>query len=501
MRIFLPGVGNALMVEYGMCLMHQYSTTLKVSWNATFVQPLSLLRFLVWVLFFAFSGSPFATSLAWNQSVAQEDPGAEARVTAIRGALAANPRDVSALNAYGIEQAKRGDPAAAIRTWRMAIDIDPRYVHLYNNIGSALRRLGYVRESLVWYQASLQLQPTYWTWYNLGLLREDLKQLPEAIQAHEEALRLCPGFTQASRHLVTLRTEDALAVREMTRFAKASPSPRVGKLALPPVSPDFSPEPSTSEVPTREAPSENPIPSPTVSPETAMHAKMPVEKPRPPAPLPPPAVDDPQPGEVVRLKTDTGGPVFFTFDGGADADGIPGILAALRTHGIHSTFFLTGHWVKSFPDLAKKILAEGHEIANHSMTHPNMSGFSAEKITAQIEAANDVFKTVLGRMPVPFFRFPFGEQNRRVEKIVSELGFRPVYWDIDTLDWKEPSVSSIVEKVRRRLKPRAVILMHCGSRNGSRALPWVLDEVLRRGYTPTMLSSASAADQAVLPAH
>ncbi|MBF0501683.1 MAG: polysaccharide deacetylase family protein [Candidatus Riflebacteria bacterium] len=412
-------------------------------------------------------------------AIGQIDPRTETQTETILKALRLNPRDVAALNAYGIEQAKRGDPAAAIRTWRMAIDIDPRYVHLYNNIGSALRRLGFVREALTWYQASLQLQPTYWTWYNLGLLREDLKQIPEAIQSHEEALRMCPDFLQAAKHLSQLRNEESSHDYQSVSVAK----------------------PPTDRLRPADTPSTD-RPRPAATPPTERPRPLaPISTDRPKPPAPPPAIDEPAIIKTVRLHTDVGGPVFLTFDGGADADGIPGIMAALRSHGVHSTFFLTGQWVKSFPDLARQILADGHEIANHSLSHPNMSGYNADKISAQLTATADIFKTVLGRDPAPFFRFPFGAQNRRVEDIVASLGYRPVYWDIDTLDWKEPSVSSIIEKVRRRLKPHAVILMHCGSRNGSRALPLVLDEVLGRGYTPMMLSAASQADQASLPAH
>jgi len=194
-----------------------------------------------------------------------------------------------------------------------------------------------------------------------------------------------------------------------------------------------------------------------------------------------------------------GGPVFLTFDGGADADGIPAILAALQARGLTVTFFLTGKFVKNYPDLARDIQARGHEIANHSMTHPNMSSWDAERIAANLKDAADTMVRVLGRPPVPFFRFPFGAQNRRVEAIVASLGYHPVYWDIDTLDWKEPPVASIVDKVRRRIKPMAVVLMHCGSKNGARALPTILDDLMSRGYTPRKLSTLGPTELAALP--
>jgi len=515
-------------------------------------------------------------------------------VRALQAALQRNPRDVGAMNSYGIEQARRGDLLQAIQTWRTALRVDPRYVHLYNNIGGALRRLGHLRESLAWYQASLQLQPTYWTWYNLGLLREDLGQVPEAMEAHGEAVRLFPGFSQARDHLgrlereVEAREPVRLPLPPVTVFPEGSdtagrtvvarsPSgpprgagaartvsppaqpPRVGHLApdsLPaspfpadrggsgmdrerrdgrgggiagaPAGPEVGGGPGPfeaeggfatgagqpgepgnhGELPPRVV-SPSSDPQAIVEDEAVSMVRAPVQPPprRParvreePVTAPPPVVDDPPPGPPVRLAVDQGGPVFLTFDGGADADGIPAILAALRERGVHSTFFLTGQWVTSFPDLARRILAEGHEIANHSMTHPNMTGFGREKIADQLERMATAFREVAGQAPQPFFRFPFGAQNPRVEKIIAELGYQPVYWDIDTLDWKEPSVASILERVRRKLRRRSVILMHCGSRNGSRALPRILDEVMGRGYQPIKLSQATAGDLAALPPH
>ncbi|HEY9069833.1 MAG TPA: tetratricopeptide repeat protein, partial [Candidatus Ozemobacteraceae bacterium] len=154
-------------------------------------------------------------------------PASGAGVGEIAAILQADPRNVAALNAWGIEQARVGDLIGAIRTWRHALDIAPDYVHLYNNIGSALRRLGHPDESLAWYQASLRVQPTYWTWFNLGLLHEDRGSREEAHAAYREALRLCPSFTQAEERLWRLNRT----------IGQAGPKPPVAP-ALPPVTPE-----------------------------------------------------------------------------------------------------------------------------------------------------------------------------------------------------------------------------------------------------------------------
>lgn len=405
--------------------------------------------------------------------ISAEAPAADMRE--IAAVLDANPRDVAALNAYGIEQAKAGDLIGAIRTWRYALDIAPDYVHLYNNIGSALRRLGYADESFAWYQASLRVQPTYWTWYNLGLLHEDRSRREDARLAYHEALRLCPTFRQAEERL--WRLNRAFDV------AKAKPKPPAA-IALPPVTP-------AAPVSIRPAPVEMPVEAPV----------------KPKKYVPPAETTKPEPsGEhetpqmyQLHLPGESGGQVFVTFDGGAEADGVISILDSLRARGLKTTFFLTGQWVKSYPDLGRKILAEGHEISNHSMRHPNMAGWGKEKIAAELQKAEQVMQTVLGRRFAPFFRFPFGAQNARVEAIVEELGYKPVYWNIDTLDWKEPSVASIQQKVRSRVRRGSVILMHVGSRNGAKALPRILDELLARGFRPSRLSDLDPAGIAALP--
>ena len=201
----------------------------------------------------------------------------------------------------------------------------------------------------------------------------------------------------------------------------------------------------------------------------------------------------------MRLPSDSGGQVFLTFDGGATDAGFDSILDSLRRFGVKSTFFLTGRFAEKYPEKCRQLLAEGHEIANHSMNHPDMKNFSAGKIAAEIEAAEQAFANVLGQRGAPFFRFPFGHQNKRVEQIVENLGYHPVYWHIDTIDWREDPVETIISRVKNKLRRNAVILMHLGSRNGAKALDRILQHVTARGYTPARLSDLDASQLVSLP--
>jgi peptidoglycan/xylan/chitin deacetylase (PgdA/CDA1 family) len=437
----------------------------------------------------------FAVLLGASTALAQDLQ----QLTTLETHLKVNPRDVNAINALGIELAKLDRLQEAMNTWRKGIDIDPTYVHLYNNIGGVLRRMGYLKESEEWYRLSLTVKPTYWTWYNLGLLAREQTKKNEAVAAFREALRLCPEFFLAREYLAQLEREIALQeARGQTQPSPESRLPRVSQMTVdgkPPVEPENQ---TVSQEKDRANRRESREPSGAEKIKGPLRRETMKAKPETsPPPSAVAAVSKTVP--ATRIETDTGGPVFFTFDGGADAAGIPEILEALKAHGVKSTFFLTGKWVENYSDLAIQILAAGHEIANHSLTHKNMAGWSKERLAEELSRTEQVFRQILGRPGIPYFRFPFGAQNARVEKLVAELGYHSVYWDIDTLDWKEPPVSSIISKVNAKLKPRAVILMHCGSKSGARALPILLDLVKKRGYNPIPLSSFDPGHIAAIP--
>jgi peptidoglycan-N-acetylmuramic acid deacetylase len=133
------------------------------------------------------------------------------------------------------------------------------------------------------------------------------------------------------------------------------------------------------------------------------------------------------------------------------------------------------------------------------MNHKDMKNWDKAQIASEINAAETAFKKVLGQNGAPFFRFPFGHQNSKVEKYVEELGYRPVYWHIDTIDWREDPVSKIISRVSKKLKSGSVVLMHLGSKNGAKALPEILRIVLARGFLPARLSDLNMDQIASLP--
>jgi peptidoglycan/xylan/chitin deacetylase (PgdA/CDA1 family) len=200
--------------------------------------------------------------------------------------------------------------------------------------------------------------------------------------------------------------------------------------------------------------------------------------------LPPPIVA----GELVRLQTRQH-VVALTFDGGGNADGAKAVLATLRREHVPATFFLTGHFVRAYPEIARAI-GRRYLVANHTVDHPHLTAMSSAAVTREIARANVQIRRATGRDTRPLFRFPYGDRDARTLAICHRLGYASVRWTVDTWGWMGRSSQSVPGAVRRvtgSLVPGEIVLMHVGSsRDGStidtRALPLVIRAVRARGY-------------------
>jgi len=193
-------------------------------------------------------------------------------------------------------------------------------------------------------------------------------------------------------------------------------------------------------------------------------------------------------GELVRLQTRQH-VVALTFDGGGNADGVKTILKTLRRARVPATFFLTGRFVRAYPEIARAI-GRRYLVANHTVDHPHLTAMSNAAVTREITQANAVIKRATGRDTRPLFRFPYGDRDARTLAICHTLGYTSVRWTVDTWGWmgrSSQSVPGAIRRVRDRLVPGEIVLMHVGSsRDGSRidtkALPGVIRTVRARGY-------------------
>jgi probable sporulation protein (polysaccharide deacetylase family) len=138
---------------------------------------------------------------------------------------------------------------------------------------------------------------------------------------------------------------------------------------------------------------------------------------------------------------------------------IPTMLETLKKHKVSATFFLEGRWVKENPDLAKMIVDAGHEIGNHSYSHPNLKTMTTSLIRDQLANTNNVIKATTGQKPT-LFAPPSGSYRQEVVNIAAELNMRTILWSVDTIDWQKPTTAVLIERVMNKIHPGAIILMH-----------------------------------------
>ncbi|NJK79416.1 MAG: polysaccharide deacetylase family protein [Chloroflexaceae bacterium] len=200
-----------------------------------------------------------------------------------------------------------------------------------------------------------------------------------------------------------------------------------------------------------------------------------------------------QPLLVLRGNSDRPW-VALTLDAGAGSEPTAQILAALRERDMQVTFFLTGRWIDDNPDLTRQIVADGHEVANHSYSHPDFRELSDEEIITQLAMTERALYEATGKQARLYFRPPFGAYDQRVLLQVIGQGYMPIYWTLDSLDSIGPTKSPafLVERVTDTLSPEelrgAIILMHCGSQATAEAMPAILDRFTAMGLEVRTLS-------------
>lgn len=212
-------------------------------------------------------------------------------------------------------------------------------------------------------------------------------------------------------------------------------------------------------------------------------------EPKPPAE---PPKQDPPPTTASSVIISNGSlqqkKIALTFDAGSDAVGI-GILDVLEKHNIKATFFLTGKWVVKYPSLAKRIAEEGHDIGNHSYSHPDAVKTTAAAFKQDIIKAEEAIKKAIGKTPQPYFRFPFGSYNSAALKTAGEAGYPySIQWSLDTIDWKQPSAKVIISRIKTGASNGDIILMHIGGINTPDAVDQVIPWLKSQGYQLVPLS-------------
>ncbi|MGE5381337.1 MAG: polysaccharide deacetylase family sporulation protein PdaB [Methylocystaceae bacterium] len=163
---------------------------------------------------------------------------------------------------------------------------------------------------------------------------------------------------------------------------------------------------------------------------------------------------------------------------------MPGpVLDELAKEKVKATFFISGPWAKQYPDLAKRIKKDGHEIGSHGYRHINLSTLSPLEIKEEMNKAGANIKEVTEVSP-NLLRTPNGDYNDAVITVAHQNQYDVVQWSIDSLDWMNPGVASITERVLKKAHPGAIVLLHASDtcQQTDKALPIIIKKLKEDGY-------------------
>jgi peptidoglycan/xylan/chitin deacetylase (PgdA/CDA1 family) len=176
--------------------------------------------------------------------------------------------------------------------------------------------------------------------------------------------------------------------------------------------------------------------------------------------------------------------VALTFDIEIDQATLYGILDILRARGLHGTFFVTGHWVMAFPDAARAIVNDGHEICNHSLTHPYFSRIGLNGAAAELDETEKLIQQNTGVTSRPYFRFPYGDSTPNIAAVVAQAGYVAYHWSAD-----DPAIPAWLDRVAQNPADGygGILLMH-GRPETVASLPGYLDRLAAMGLQATTLT-------------
>lgn len=191
--------------------------------------------------------------------------------------------------------------------------------------------------------------------------------------------------------------------------------------------------------------------------------------------------------------------VALTFDSAWGTEDLADILAILKKHNAPSTFFVTGDWAEKNPDAIKAIDAAGHEIANHGNSHKHMPQISQEEMITEIKECHDTIYKLINK-DMTLFRAPYSDWNDQVVEVAHSLGYMSINMSVDSLDWKDYGVDSIIRTVceHKNLENGSIILLHNGATYTRDALDVMLTNLENQGYSFVLVSDLIYTDNYTL---
>lgn len=188
--------------------------------------------------------------------------------------------------------------------------------------------------------------------------------------------------------------------------------------------------------------------------------------------------------QLPIYSVDTSGEklVAISFDAAWGNEDTQSLIDIMEQYGIKATFFVVGSWVDKYPESVKALSDAGHDVMNHSDTHPHMPQLSTSEIIGELQSCNQKIESVTGVSPT-LIRLPYGDYDDKTINAVRSIDMEPIQWDVDSLDWKELSAQEITERVLDGVQPGSIVLFHNAAVHTPEALPTIIKSLQDDGYT------------------
>lgn len=180
--------------------------------------------------------------------------------------------------------------------------------------------------------------------------------------------------------------------------------------------------------------------------------------------------------------------IAISFDAAWGNDDTEKLIKILKEYKVPATFFVVGAWVDKYPESVEALSSAGHQIQNHSNTHPYMTQLSKNQMINELESCNEKIKKITGVKPT-LFRPPYGDYDNMVVETVKEQKMYTIQWDVDSLDWKSNATpDSICKRVTSKVKNGSIVLFHNDADHTPEALPTILKCLKDEGYEFVFIS-------------
>ncbi|MGX2958405.1 delta-lactam-biosynthetic de-N-acetylase [Peribacillus sp. JNUCC 23] len=178
--------------------------------------------------------------------------------------------------------------------------------------------------------------------------------------------------------------------------------------------------------------------------------------------------------------------IYLTFDNGYENGYTANILNILRRQHVPATFFVTGHYLKTTPELAVRMVREGHIVGNHSWSHPDMTSKTDEAIRNELQKVKEETERITGQKTMNYLRPPRGIFSERTMAIANQEGYTHIFWSLAFKDWivdQQKGANYSYSEVMKQVHPGAILLLHTVSKDNAEALDSIITDLKKQGYT------------------